>query len=120
MAKGYLKVFVYTARQTIPIEAAEVTVYDNGSIAASGITDSSGLAGPFEIEAPPLIESLSPGTKPPYTTVDLKIYSPGFLTGEYTGIRIFADREASENAELIPLPEGKRSAPLIYKGVYPW
>ncbi len=114
MAEGSLKVFVYTGKQTVPIEEAEVILVTDGKTSGIRLTDSSGLAGPFFIEAPPVETGLSPGAILPYKTVDLVVSSPGFQSARFNGIRIFPERESVEAVELIPLPEGVRESTVIY------
>ena len=111
-ATGYLVVAVSTARSAMPLENALVTVSavdDNGvaELIYTTRTNRSGKTPPLPLPAPPLSNSLEPGSLYPYAryavSVDLDGYQPIFTSD----LTVFADVVATLPVYLVPLEENQ-------------
>jgi len=104
---GYLIVNVSTARGSIPLSGALVTVFSgaDGEVIYTLTSDSSGNTERVALPAPSRANSLSPGLAPPYATYNINVYKEGYFKNEYVSVAVFADTTTLQNAVLIPLPE---------------
>ena len=115
---GYLIIRVTTARGAIPLEGAEVNVYDylseftpdRGNLITSRITDQSGKTPPIALSAPKKEQSLSPqsGGLPPYSAYTVDVRLDGYTAQQYINVPIFDGITAIQQADLIPLTENER------------
>ncbi len=114
---GYLVVHVTTARGAIPLEGAQVQVRNDlpkgtpeaGDVIVSLITNRDGNTEPIPLPAPPKSQSLAPSAAPPYTSYSTDVYLEGYLAQSNFNIPIFDGITAIQPADLIPLPENRRT-----------
>lgn len=91
-------------------------------------TDENGRTGTVELDAPPLENSLTPGSDNPYATLNLRITHEGFEPIEINGVQLLPEVVARQNFSLIPTPgapedEGTEQrfyiGPNVLNGDYP-
>lgn len=119
VGQGYLIIRAATARGAIPLEGAQISVYDyspepsqkQGDLIAVRISDRSGSTPPIRLAAPARTASLSPDSpiQPPFSTYTVQVHMEGYTSGEYINVPIFDGITAIQEAELIPLPENGRT-----------
>ena len=115
---GYLIIRVTTARGAIPLEGAQVDVYDylpeptvgRGSLITSRISDQSGTTTPIPLSTPMRETSLTPqnGGLPPYASYIVDVRLEGYTAQQYVNVPIFDGITAIQQADLIPLTENSR------------
>ena len=117
--QGYLIIRATTARGAIPLEGAEVNVYDllpdltpgRGNLIVSVSTDRDGNTVPIPLPAPPRSLTLTPqnGQQPPFSTYLVDVRLDGSFAQQYINVPIFDGITAIQQAELIPLTENGRT-----------
>ena len=115
---GYLIIRVTTARGAIPLEGAQVDVFDylpepttgRGSLITSRTSDQSGNTTPIPLPAPKREASLTPqnGGLPPYASYIVDVRLDGYTAQQYINVPIFDGITAIQQAALIPLAENGR------------
>ncbi len=111
-ATGYLVVAVSTARNALPLENALVTVSavdDNGvaELLFTTRTNRSGKTAPLPLPAPPLDNSLEPGSTNPYSRYAVSVDLDGYQPISTSDLTIFADVVATLPVYLVPLEENQ-------------
>lgn len=106
-AVGYLTVHTYASTARIPIPGVTITVtkrLENGGtdLIAVRITDESGIIEPIPIETPDSSESTGPGTRAPFTIVDLTADHPGYERILIENLQIFGGIETTQGLAMIP------------------
>ena len=111
MGYGQLIVKVSEGGGTLPVKDAVVTI--SGRLdgeSSQGIiytltTDESGLTETVTLEAPDFSLSQRPSASAPYTSYDIKVTKPGYITAENAGTQIFDDITAIQYFSLMPEAE---------------
>jgi hypothetical protein len=94
---GILKVQVKTGNQAIPIEGAQVTVFDKDSkIIQMSETDYDGLA-----------RHIIPVEENSHIIVDITVQKDGFMDMNYIDVTIYEGQKSIQSAELVPVIDGK-------------
>ena len=109
-ATGYLVVAVTTAQNAVPLENALVTVSsvkENGDseLLYPTRTNRSGQTAMLPLPAPPLSNSLSPGSSNPYARYAVTVNLDGYQPVSTKDLTVFADVVATLPVYLIPLEE---------------
>ncbi len=108
---GGIKVYVYTARQGLPVEGADVTIsrkFDNREVLHIFTkTNLSGETDTFYLPAPPKELSQTEGNEHPYADYNIRIDAPGFYTVEKTNVPIFGGENSVQPVEMIPISENE-------------
>ena len=109
-ATGYLVVAVTTAQNAVPLENALVTVSsvkENGDseLLYTTRTNRSGQTAMLPLPAPPLGNSLSPGSSNPYARYAVTVNLDGYQPVSTKDLTVFADVVATLPVYLIPLEE---------------
>ncbi len=109
--EGYLVVQVFTARSSIPLQGAEVTITttqsDGGEhLMISAETNESGRTQIFALPTPPISESEHPGGPRPYSVYNVRVAYPGFYITELRDVPVFPDRTSVQPINMIPFVEG--------------
>lgn len=111
-AAGSLIVAVTTARGTLPIEGALVTVsaQQNGApvLYRAARTDSSGRTPPLSLPAPPLAGSITPDQAIPYASYTVEVSHPGYQPVSAQGVPVFPGVAATLPVGLTPRTAGQR------------
>ncbi|WP_297631591.1 peptidoglycan-binding protein [uncultured Clostridium sp.] len=115
--KGMLKIQCFKGDDYIPLEGCKAIVTPTGRSSKKRSrniilqTDSLGLTGTIELDAPPRKNSQTPDGKTPYSTYDIKIQREGFNDFIINGCQIYPDEIAyqkvnmTENKKNITTPE---------------
>ncbi|MBQ7335442.1 MAG: carboxypeptidase regulatory-like domain-containing protein [Clostridia bacterium] len=114
---GNLIVHVTTARGSIPLEGAQVSVFDykpefeepRGDVIRSAVTDRDGNTEIIPLPAPPRSDSMHPGVANPFAIYNLEVRLEGYGDQSYIALPIFEGITAVQPVDLIPLPENGRS-----------
>lgn len=104
---GTLKVAVTTARKTIPLPSAEVTVThqigDRQHIFHQVRTNESGIVEQLPLPAPQKSLSQTPdSTQKSYASYDIQITLPGYQSAFFTAVPIFDGVESIQSVDLTP------------------
>ncbi len=104
---GSLIVRVFLSRAQIPISGATAVVAsakEDGrhEIIAVRITDESGIAGPFELAAPDLDESLSPDKPDPFFNYMLLVEHPDYELATFLNLQVFPGVQTVQDVPMIP------------------
>lgn len=106
MQLGYIVAQVYTSDAEIPIVNAvfSVTGTKDNVDYLYGIrtTDENGKTELIPIETPDRELSLEPNNIKPYTTVNVRIDHPDYITKIITGVQIFAGEVSVQKAPMLP------------------
>ena len=86
---GFLQVFVRTARDSLPIPAAEVLI-ESPTLSKGLITDRSGRTEPIPLPAPAPSSSLSPGENAPFALYRVAVKKDGFYPQTTENVPVFA------------------------------
>ncbi len=122
--RGYLRVVVRKARETLPIEGALVQIYgsdpegDNTDVLYSLVTDEDGLTEVVELSAPPASLSMTPGDPAPYGVYNITVQKDGYGRVENVGAPVFDGVLSTQPVQLIPLSEflaGEESETRIFE-----
>ena len=105
-ATGYLRLRAYESYAQLPLKDVAVTITaDDGTAIALRLTDRSGVIAGIPIPVPDRIESQSPGTEAPFTTVTVHARKNGYQQIRIDGVQLFADVITQQDLELIPISE---------------
>lgn len=112
-SEGYLVVHVTTARGSIPLEGAAVSIRVNedaesaprADILYATTTNRDGNTERITLSAPPRENSMSPSEVPPFSTYHLEVRREGYGMQSFVALPIFAGITAIQPVDLIPLPE---------------
>ena len=115
--QGYLIVHVTTARGAIPLEGVQVLVRNylpdgadrRGDVIATLTSGRDGNTPRLPLSAPPRSNSLSPSTSPPYQPYLIEVNAQGYFAQRYINVPIFDGIVAIQPADLIPLPENRKT-----------
>ena len=115
---GFLRVRVTEANGTLPVAGASVriTEYPAEDASAEGMllysmrTDRDGLTPLVSLPAPPVEDSLKPGSAQPYALYNISVTYDGYYPVENVGIPIFDRITAVQPVNLLPFTEGDRIA----------
>ena len=107
---GSLAVRVFTSLAQLPVSGATVIISsrteDNRyNVFSIQTTDSSGSTRSFNLDAPDLILSESPGGVPPFSDYSLVVEHPGYYLATFEKLQIFPGIETVQNVPLVPLPQ---------------
>ena len=111
---GFLEVIVKAANGALPIENANVTIYEylpkentgeNGKVLYSLFTDENGKAPKIALPAKDKSLSLSYGNKNPYNVYNIKVSADGFYNNGYLNVPVFQGISSIQPVSLIPLLE---------------
>jgi len=107
---GYVMARVYTSEAEIPVRDAVFSVEsdsaENTYLYGVRTTDENGKTTPVPVGAPDAQDSLSPGSSLPYTTVNVRISHPEYITKYITGVQVFAGQVSVQQASMLPLSPG--------------
>lgn len=109
--RGFLRVAVRKARETLPIEGAFVQVYGSGAMGEntdvlySLTTDEDGLTEVVELAAPPAALSMTPGNPAPYGVYNITVQKEGYGRVENVGAPVFDGVLSVQPVNLVPLSE---------------
>ncbi len=112
-SEGYLVVHVTTARGSIPVEGAAVSIRANedaetaprADILYATVTNRDGNTERIALPAPPRQNSMSPSEVPPFSTYHLEVRREGYGMQSFVALPIFAGITAIQPVDLIPLAE---------------
>ena len=112
-AEGYLVVHVTTARGSIPLEGAAVSIRTNegtdttprADILYATTTNRDGNTERIALAAPPRENSMSPSEVPPFSTYHLEVRREGYGMQSFAALPIFSGITAIQPVDLIPLAE---------------
>ena len=107
---GSLAVRVFTSQAQLPVSGATVIISsreeDNRyNIFNIQTTDSSGSTSSFQLDAPDLSLSESPGGVPPFSSYSLVVEHPEYYLATFEKLQIFPGIETVQNVPLVPLPQ---------------
>ncbi len=111
---GFLQVAVKTANGALPIEDAQVNIYEylpneesgnKGRLLYTLYTDANGRTAKAVLPAKSRDLSLSPGNVNPFTVYNIEVLKDGFYSNSYVNVPIFQGITAIQPVELIPLLE---------------
>ena len=106
--QGELKVSVFTADGTRPVENARVKISytgESGQTIEKVRTDSSGQTPVLAVKTPPLEYSMKPSEQQPYAEYTIQVTARGYHPVNVSGINVFADETAIQEVELEPTGE---------------
>lgn len=109
---GYLVIKASTGAESIPIEAARVTIYDNENdnrILYSLLTDPSGLTERVSIPTVSSSESQTPHNSKPYSTVNIEVLFTGYSPVRFLNVPIFDGILSVQRANMVPISENGQS-----------
>lgn len=106
-SSGRLRIRAYTAGGALPVEGARVEIRGasegNSDVVFTSYTDLDGLSEEFNLPAPKIEYSLSPGSSElPYSVYDLVISKNGYFTKRITGISVFSGVNSIQVVGMIP------------------
>lgn len=109
--EGYLVVQVFTARSSIPLADASITITaaqpdGSDSLVLSATTDDSGKTKTFALPTPPISASEHPGGQRPYSVYNIRAAYPGFYITELRDVPVFPDRTTVQPINMIPFVQG--------------
>jgi hypothetical protein len=103
---GTLQVAVTTAREAVPLQGADVTIYclqdGRRRLKYFLTTNESGRTPAVLLPAPPPVNSGTPGNRFPYAVYGVAVHKPGFLPEREEQVRVFADISGIASFDLIP------------------
>lgn len=116
--EGYLVVQVFTARSSIPLEGANITITStqpdgSESLMVSTATDESGKTKTFALPTPPFSASEHPGGQRPYSVYNIRAAYPGFYITELRDVPVFPDRTTIQPINMIPFVQGNEPTRTI-------
>ena len=104
---GYLRVQVFAANQSYPVQNAHVEVSkqfgDEKYVFFAAQTDASGIMSRISLPAPDRELSESPSALQPYATYEIAVSHPGFAPVLFRDCAVFDRIETIQYAALIPL-----------------
>ncbi len=115
---GYLIIHVTTARGSLPLEGALVTVRNDspqeqtqGELVATLISGPDGNTELLPLPTHPRSESLVAGNPTPYSTYLVEARLEGYSEQTFIGVPIFDGIIAIQPVNMIPLPESGQASP---------
>ncbi len=115
--RGKLKIQVYAALRSLPVEDAEISISytgDPGNILEEVKTDASGESPEVELPTPPLEYSVEPSEYQPYSEYTLRITKEGYAPVDISGTELLSGQTALQPVYLEPLtPEEEYSRIVI-------
>ena len=107
---GSLIVRVFTSQAQLPISGATVIISSRAEdnrhdVYSIQTTDSSGSTKAFQLEAPELALSESPGGGIPFSNDSLVVEHPEYYLATFEKLQIFPGVETVQNVPLTPLPQ---------------
>ncbi len=106
--RGELIVKVTTGKYAIPIQGANVAIYDNEkshSILFNLSTNSVGSTERIEIPTLPYEASQNPGGINPFSTVNIDVTKSGYTRMQFISVPIFDGVLSVQRADLVPQSE---------------
>ena len=107
MQVGYITARVYTSEAEIPVSNAIFSVMGESEtdklLYGSRVTDENGKTTLIPVESPDRELSLVPGNAKPFTTVNVRVDHPDFVSVYVTGVQIFAGQISVQEVALLPL-----------------
>lgn len=106
-SSGTLRIRAYTAGGALPVKGATVRITgageDNGLLSYSLVTDRDGQTEAVTLPAPSVNYSLLPNpTELPYSTYDVVITAPGYITKRIRGLTVFSGVNSVQLINMIP------------------
>lgn len=101
--QGELKVSVFTADGTRPVENARVKISytgESGQTIEEVRTDSSGQTSVLAVKTPPLEYSMKPSEQQPYAEYTVQVEAEGFENSEIAGIQVLPSVRAEQPVRL--------------------
>ena len=111
---GFLEVLVKTANGALPVEGAQVMIYDysesdkgqgRGDLMYSLVTDENGRAPRVALATKSKELSTSPGNENPFSIYNIRIAKDGYYNNSYSNVPIFQGITSLQPVNLIPLLE---------------
>ncbi len=106
---GNIVVQVVTARGTLPVKDATVTISKRtdgrNEVVSRAVTDADGRTDPVRLPAPKKEDAQSPSALSPFSDYNITVNHPMFYTEDYENVQVFGDEVSLLVSELIPLPE---------------
>ena len=107
---GSLIVRVFTSQAPLPISGATVIISrretDNRhKVFSIQTTDSSGSTKAFQLDAPDLALSETPGGNAPFSDYSLVVEHPEYYLATFEKLQVFPGVETVQNVPLTPLPQ---------------
>lgn len=111
---GFLTVIVRTANGALPVENAQVTIYDysngdnvanNSDIIYTLTTDNSGRTQKVVLSTKSKDTSLAPKNQVPFKGYSINVVKEGFYDSSYINVPIYQGVSSLQFANLIPLSE---------------
>ncbi len=105
MGSGFLLMRVTIGDEALPVADARVQIIDkDGKMLYETTTDANGLTRAFSVPAPDVSLTLDPTyTQPAYSTVDVVVSAPGFITEHINGVEIVDTQTANLPVHMKPL-----------------
>lgn len=117
---GKLIIQTTTARDTLPVSGASVTVSQSGqqegvppTLLFSALTDRSGLTPVFDLPAPPRSASMHPGGQIPYARYAVQVEHPSYQPMSIVDVTVFDGVVSTLPVFLLPRPEDAQSEDLV-------
>lgn len=101
--QGELKVSVFTADGTRPVENARVKISytgESGQTIEEVRTDSSGQTPVLAVKTPPLEYSMKPSEQQPYAEYTVQVEAEGFENSEIAGIQVLPSVRAEQSVSI--------------------
>ena len=117
---GKLIIQTTTARDTLPVPGALVTVSQSGkqegvppTLLFSALTDRSGLTPVFDLPAPTRSASLHPGGQVPYARYAVQVEHPSYQPVSVVDVTVFDGVVSTLPVFLVPRPEDAQSQEIV-------
>ncbi|MFI3253481.1 MAG: hypothetical protein R3Y63_03965 [Eubacteriales bacterium] len=103
MKTGKIQIQVFTSRGKIPVSDATILVKEGREVIALDISNTSGKSRIIEI---PVTRNQDPqGVSPPYTSLEVWVEHPDFISQMIEHVKVFPDTESILPVELLPYQE---------------
>lgn len=109
MEMGQITVEVFTSRAKIPVAEATVLFHQGRDIIALEISNASGQTRKIAVPTPPLEDSTLPQESPAFTSIDVYVEHPDFVSEKRVNVQIFPQTDTILPVELLPLAEDQSS-----------
>lgn len=111
---GYLIVKVSTARGSIPLSDAAVSVrggtYENSTVIYSMSTNSDGETPKISLPTPNISLSKTPESSVPYALYNIDVFKEGYSPSYFHNVPVFPSITSVQPAVMLPLSEGGKPA----------
>lgn len=106
---GSLVVRAFTSRAQLPVAGATVIISSRTKDGRHQVysiqsTDESGGTRPFQLEAPDVGLSQTPGDPEPFSNYSLVVEHPEYYLASFENLQVFSGVETVQNVPLAPLP----------------